>query len=148
MITVRPARAADLNALVDLLRVLFTIEADFVVDEEKQSRGLHLLLDNDRACLLVAEAESVVIGMCSGQLVISTVEGGPSLLVEDVVVHQSVRGRGVGRQLMAELARWARARNALRLQLLADRHNSRALDFYRRLDWQQTDLFCLRTYVR
>src|SRR5512135_298498 len=97
-VTVRQASAADLDPLVLLLRALFAIEADFAFDESKQRRGLRLLLADDRACLLVAEAESAVVGMCSGQLVISTAEGGPSLLVEDVVVHESFRGRGVGRQ--------------------------------------------------
>lgn len=148
MVTVRRAREADLDSLVLLLRALFAIEADFNIDEAKQRRGLQLLLDEDRACLLVAETESTVVGMCSGQLVISTAEGGPALLVEDVVVHESFRGRGVGRQLIEVLMQWATARNAQRLQLLADRHNTPALDFYRRLGWQQTDLICLRTYVR
>ena len=148
MVIVRRAREADLDPLVLLLRALFAIEADFAVDEAKQRRGLGLLLEDDRACLLVAEAESGVVGMCSGQLVISTAEGGPSLLVEDVVVHESFRGRGIGRLLMEELTGWARASNASRLQLLADRHNTPALDFYRRLGWEGTNLICLRTYSR
>jgi ribosomal protein S18 acetylase RimI-like enzyme len=131
--------------MVALLRVLFTIEADFGADEAKQRRGLQLLLEDDRACLLVAEEEFGVIGMCSGQLVISTAEGGPALLVEDVVVVESFRGRGVGRLLMEALQNWAAARNITRLQLLADRNNAPALDFYRRLGWQHTDLICLRT---
>jgi len=148
MVTVRQARAADLDRMVALLRVLFTLEADFGVDRDKQRRALRLLLEDDRACLLVAEAESGVIGMCSGQLVISTAEGGPALLVEDVVVAESFRGRGVGRLLMEALQNWAATVNATRLQLLADRNNAAALDFYRRLGWTQTELICLRTCAR
>lgn len=148
MLTVRRAREADLDSLVLLLRALFAIEADFNIDEAKQRRGLQLLLEDDRACLLVAETDSTVVGMCSGQVVISTAEGGSALLVEDVVIDHSFRGRGAGRMLMEALQNWAAARNVTRLQLLADRHNTPALDFYRRLGWQQTDLICLRTYVR
>ncbi|MHB8791279.1 MAG: GNAT family N-acetyltransferase [Desulfobulbaceae bacterium] len=131
--------------MVALLGVLFTIEADFAADEAKQRRGLQMLLESDRACLLVAESEAGVIGMCSGQVMISTAEGGPALVVEDVVIDQSFRGRGVGRMLMEALQSWAAARNVTRLQLLADRNNAPALDFYRRLGWQHTDLICLRT---
>lgn len=145
MVTVRQARVADLDRMVALLRVLFTIEADFGADEAKQRSGLQLLLESDRACLLVAESEAGVIGMCSGQVVISTAEGGPALLVEDVVVAESYRGRGVGRMLMDALQNWAAARNITRLQLLADRNNAPALAFYRRLGWQHTNLICLRT---
>ena len=147
MVTVRRAGTPDLDRMVALLQALFTLEADFAVDGDKQRRGLQLLLEDERACLLVAEAESGVIGMCSGQLVISTAEGGPALLVEDVVIDESFQGRGVGRLLMDELQNWAATNNATRLQLLADRSNTPALDFYRRLGWQDTDLICLRTYV-
>lgn len=145
MTNVRPARAADLDTLVPLLRALFTIEADFAVDEEKQRRGLELLLDNDRACLLVAEVDARVVGMCTGQLLVSTAEGGFSLLVEDVVVDAAWRGQGVGRQLLAAMNDWAGRNQVSRLQLLADRNNTPALDFYRRLGWTHTELICLRT---
>ena len=78
--------------LVALLRQLFAIEEDFRIDEERQRRGLAMLLDNPQALILVAEAAGRVIGMCSGQLLVSTAEGGPALLVEDVVVAEGFRG--------------------------------------------------------
>lgn len=148
MIHVRGAWAGDLDAMVSLLRTLFTIEADFAFDEAKQRRGLRFLLESDQACLLVAEADAAVIGMCSGQLVIFTAEGGPALLVEDVVVNEAFRRRGVGGRLMDALNDWAAGRGVSRLQLLADRNNAPALDFYRRRGWQPTELICLRCYAR
>lgn len=148
MIHVRGAWTGDLDPMVSLLRTLFTIEADFAFDEAKQRRGLRLLLESDQACLLVAEANAAVIGMCSGQVVISTAEGGPALLVEDVVVDEAFRRRGVGSRLMEALKDWAAGRNVSRLQLLADRNNKTALDFYCRRGWQRTELICLRNYSR
>jgi len=145
MVAVRPAMADDIDTLCGLLRVLFTIEEDFTFDEARQRRGLRMLMDRNRGCLLVAESEAGVIGMCSGQLLISTAEGGLSLLVEDVVVDAEWRGQCVGRLLMAAISEWARVLNVNRLQLLADRNNTPALDFYRRLGWQTTELICLRT---
>ena len=82
--------------------------------------------------------------MCTGQLVVSTAEGGPALLVEDVVVDANHRGRGVGRALLAALADWARGRGVRRLQLLADGTNGPALAFYDRLGWRATALVCRR----
>ena len=146
MIVIRPALAGDLDSLVALLRALFAIEEDFFFDEARQRRGLRLLLDSSRACLLVAEKGGEVVGMCSGQLLVSTAEGGLSLLVEDVVVSEQWRGQGVGRLLMEAISAWAVRRNATRLQLLADRNNTPALDFYRHLGWRTTELICLRTY--
>jgi GNAT superfamily N-acetyltransferase len=64
--------------------------------------------------------------------------------VEDVVVEAAWRGQGLGRRLLAALADWAGEQGISRLQLLADRNNQPALDFYRQLGWQTTALICLR----
>lgn len=144
---IRPARPDDLDALVDLLRILFGIEADFDFDAARQRQGLAMLLAHETAVILVAEAAGQVIGMCTGQMTISTAEGGFALLVEDVVVAQNWQGKGVGRELLAALEQWAEARKIGRLQLLADRNNGAALEFYRKLGWQSTELICLRRRI-
>lgn len=146
-VKIRRAGQDDCDRLVALLAALCTIEQDFAFDESRQRRGLQMMLDGNSGCLLVAETSAVVIGMCSGQLLVSTAEGGLSLLVEDVVVEAQWRGRGVGRLLVEAVSDWARANRVSRLQLLADRNNGRALDFYRRLGWQTTELICLRTFL-
>jgi len=141
----RPASPADLDALVRLLEVLFTIEADFRPDPERQRRGLALLLaDPTRAAVIVAAREGRVVGMVTAQLVVSTAEGAPSALVEDLVVEEAARGQGLGRRLLAAIEAWARARGATRLQLLADRENAPALRFYARCGWSDTQLVARR----
>lgn len=145
-VIIRPARLADLPRLTELLQLLFAIEADFSGDPGRQRRGLELLLASENACLLAAEAAGEVVGMASGQSTISTAEGGPALLVEDVVVLPQWQGRGIGRKLLAALVAWAEKRGISRLQLLADRDNAPALAFYEKLGWQTTRLVCLRCY--
>lgn len=143
-IMIRPARQDDLDALVFLLEKLFGMEEDFVFNEELQRKGLQLMLANELGCLLVAEADGEVVGMCSGQLTVSTAEGGPSMLIEDLVVREDFRRRGTGGRLMARLAEWGKGKGVSRFQLLADRSNTAALDFYARLGWKTTNLICLR----
>ena len=140
----RAARPTDVARMVGLLDLLFAIEADFRPDPARQRQGLALLLDDRRAKVLVAELTDGVVGMCTGQLVVSTAEGGPALLVEDVVVDPDHRGRGIGRAMLAALADWARGRGVRRLQLLADANNGPALAFYDRLGWRATALVCWR----
>ncbi len=95
--------------------------------------------------MIVAErAAAGVVGMVTTQLVVSTAEGGPAALVEDMVVAPDHRMRGTGRWLLRAAEAWARERGATRLQLLADRNNDPALRFYRRMGWRSTDLVCLR----
>jgi GNAT superfamily N-acetyltransferase len=144
-VRIRPAVSADLDALVRLLGVLFSIEADFRPDADRQRRGLSLMLaDRLRRAVLVAERDGTVIGLVTGQLVVSTAEGGASVLVEDMVVDGAERGLGVGRRLLDEIDRWAGERGATRLQLLADRDNAAALAFYDRTGWVRTRLVAVR----
>lgn len=150
-IVIRPAVIEDIESLICLLETLFSVEEDFAIDRTRQRRGLEMMLNNGRGRVIVAEtsptaeaADGTVVGMCSGQLTISTAEGGPAVLIEDVVVLEDWRGQGIGERLMAGITAWARENEAARLQLLADRDNVPALDFYKYLGWQQTSLICLR----
>lgn len=145
--TIRPAVLNDVDQMIVLLKSLFEIEEDFIFDYERQKTGITMLLNSGRGLVLVAEYNNTVIGMCTGQTVISTAEGGYSLLVEDVVVTSTYRGQGLGRQLLSTLENWAQQQNIHRLQLLADRNNTNALSFYTTTGWKHTELVCLRTYT-
>lgn len=143
--TIREARTGDLDALVELLGLLFSLEADFAVDARRQRSGLEMMLTKGQArLLLVAETGGLVVGMATAQVVISTAEGGPALLVEDVVVRPEARGLGMGRALLARIEAWGQTLGATRLQLLADRSNAASHDFYRACGFQPTNLVCLR----
>jgi len=92
---------------------------------------------------MVAELDGQVVGMCTGQILVSTAEGGLAVVIEDLVVDEPHRGRGVGRSLLTEVEKWASAQGAKRLQLLADKNNSPALAFYNTMKWCSTQLICL-----
>lgn len=95
--------------------------------------------------MLVARSnDGVAVGMASAQLVISTAEGAPSAWIEDVVVQQALRGQGIARLLLEGLLDWAQRHGATRVQLLADNANTSALDFYRHIGWQPTQLSAWR----
>jgi len=143
---IRPATRDDFNDMLLLLQQLFGIEEDFYFDAVQQRKGLELLLDSENAVVMVAEKQDSVIAMATAQLVISTAEGGPSLLVEDVVVMPSWQKQGIGSRLLQALGDWGSGRGARRMQLLADKTNSPAIDFYHRIGWQQTQLICLRKF--
>lgn len=146
-LNIRPARHDDIEAMVVLLKSLFLLEKDFNFDGHRQAAGLAQLVDSDQCIILVAEKNGQVVGMCSGQPVISTAEGGAALLVEDVVVAQGHQRKGVGSRLLQSLKQWAENQCISRLQLLADRTNNEALNFYAKQHWQTTQLICLRTYI-
>ncbi len=147
-INVRPARAEDIPVLCDLLTDLFSLESDFAPDREKQAKGLRLLLEDrsGASVVLVAVHQGNVVGMCSVQAVISTSEGGAAGIVEDVVVHREHREQGIGGVLLGAAIAWCTGRGISRLQLLADRDNAPALQFYFSRGWTGTSLVCLRKH--
>jgi len=61
-----------------------------------------------------------------------------------LVVRADMRGRGVGRTLVAAVERWAAARGADRLVLTTALHRAEAPAFYERLGFEHTG----RRYAR
>ncbi len=146
MVAIRTATSADIPQLVALLKVLFAIEADFEFDADKQTRGLNLLLNSEKDRVLVAVSldDSQVLGLCTVQTLISKAEGSRVGWLEDLVVAANFRKQGIATKLLAEAVSWAECQGLKRLQLLADKNNGSALDFYQKQGWQATQLVCLR----
>ncbi len=148
-IMIRRARPEDIPQMCGLLADLFAVEADFTPDTVKQARGLSTLVagPSDSSCVAVAIKGGDVVGMASVQTVISTAEGGPVGLVEDVVVRRDCRGAGIGTRLLSEILEWCGKKKMSRLQLLADVNNGQALNFYRGRGWEMTGLVCVRKHI-
>ncbi len=144
--TVRQARLDDIQQMCGLLSELFSIESDFKAEREKQARGLHLLI-NDKSgssLILVAEKDSEIIGMCSVQALISTAEGGPAGLLEDLIVRKDHRGNRIGTRLLSRIFNWCLTKNISRIQLLRETDNMEARKFYINKGLSDTKLICMR----
>jgi ribosomal protein S18 acetylase RimI-like enzyme len=147
-IVIRPARTTDLESLTALLLELFQIETDFTPDAGRQEAGLKQLLTAAGAVVLVAESHAEIVGMCTVQRLISTVEGGPAGLLEDMIVKREFRRQGIGQALLSAAEDWAAGQGLTRLQLLAEAENQAALDFYAGSGWQTTGLVCRRKMLK
>jgi hypothetical protein len=81
------ATVKDLPQLVELLHVLFTDEAEFQPNAEKQRRALEAILANPAiGKVFVAREGKRVVAMASLLYTVSTAEGGKAALFEDLVV--------------------------------------------------------------
>lgn len=145
---IREGRSYDIDAMVGLLHQLICIEDDFMFNDRKHRHGCAALMaDHPHATIRVAEMNNSVIGMCTAQINVSTAEGGLSALVEDLIVDAPFRRRGIGTALLSSIRRWALDNNCVRMQLLADRRNERALEFYRKAQWKTTNMICLQRKI-
>jgi len=142
---IREAKKTDINAMLDLLSVLFSIEEDFDFDLQKQKKGLELLLENPKqAKVFVCEHQQEIIGMVSLQINISTAEGGFSALLEDFIIKEKYRNQGLGKLFLKSIDQWCCKNKISRIQLLADRNNRKAINFYLSNGWDLTQLIALR----
>lgn len=142
------AAAEDLEALADLLAELFALESDFAPDRARQLCGLRMILDAPQTGRLFAlRVDGKVAGMANALITVSTAEGRPVILLEDVIVGAAWRGRGLGRRLVERVLEWAAAAGMARVTLLADKQNAPALGFYETLGFAPSAMTVLRRAI-
>lgn len=142
---IEPATLDDLPELVELLYDLFSMEADFIPDRDRQSRGIKLILEQpNRGRIFVLRNDHSIIGMINLLITISTAEGGFVLLLEDLVVHRDHRGQGYGTKLLNHALEFAKTKGFTRITLLTDRPNDAAKKFYLSHGFSDSDMIPLR----
>jgi GNAT superfamily N-acetyltransferase len=139
----RPARAADLPAIVALIRELAEFEKlSHLVQVTPQSLHPHLFGDRPAAEAVVGEVEGLVVAFALYFTNFSTFLGKPGLYLEDLYVQPAHRRSGLGRALLSHLAALAVQRGCGRFEWSVLDWNENAIGFYRKLgatvlpDWR------------
>jgi GNAT superfamily N-acetyltransferase len=131
-VAVRPATAADVPRILELIRELAAYERslDQVTATEHDLR-LGLFAVQPAVFAHVAVADGTVIGFALWFVNFSTWLGRHGIYVEDLYVTPAMRGRGIGTALLAELAAICVRRGYGRLEWWVLDWNAPAIDFYR-----------------
>ena len=139
-IGIDPATERDLPALLGLIRGLAEYErlAHRVTATEE---GLRAALFGQRpvAEAILARAGAEAVGFAVFFPTFSTFAGRPNLYLEDLYVEPQWRRRGVGRKLLARVARIAVERGCGHMSWSVLGWNEPALDFYRFLGAEPVD---------
>jgi len=141
---IEPATLEDLPQLTELLLDLFTQEADFTPNSEKQLRGLRLIVEQpSRGRIFVLRSHNKIIGMINLLITISTAEGGFVLVLEDLVIHREHRQQGYGSRLLQYAVDFAKRKKFLRITLLTDRP-AEGRRFYTKHHFYESDMIPMR----
>ena len=132
-VAVRRAVPSDGPRIIDLDRELAHFEKLPPPDEAEAARLLDWIFQTKRLEALVAELDGSIEGIALFYEGLGTFRAKPLLYLEDLVVSDAARSRGVGEALMAALAREVVARGGLRLEWAVLDWNVRAMRFYERL---------------
>jgi GNAT superfamily N-acetyltransferase len=139
-LVIRPAEEADTPLILRFIRDLAEYERlrhEAVATEEDLRR--HLFGERPAAEVLLAEVEGEPVGFALFFTSFSTFLGRPGLYLEDLFVSPEWRGRGIGRRMLAHLARITRDRGYGRLEWWVLDWNESAIGFYRGLGARAMD---------
>jgi GNAT superfamily N-acetyltransferase len=128
---IRPARPADVPAIYQLIRDLADYERA-LPEVTGTQEDLHRSLFGPQAAVFahVAEHDGQVVGFALWFLNYSTWLGQHGIYLEDLYVKPELRGLGLGRQLLAELAALCVERGYGRLEWWVLDWNEPARGFY------------------
>lgn len=135
--TVRPARPADLPGLWVLLNGLAKFERlEPEVTGSAEALGRHLFGATPSVESMVVEEDGALVGYALFYPVFSSFRTAIKLWLEDLYVLPERRGSGLGRRLLAAVARRARERGAAGVAWIVLDWNADAIRFYEALGAQ------------
>ena len=86
---------------------------------------------------LIARKGEKAVGFATYFYEFSTWRGRPGVYVQDLYVEEGLRGSGVGRRFLEEIIARARMRDAGYIRLAVHSANTRAIEFYRHLGFDE-----------
>jgi len=136
MFVIRSAQEEDVSSMHRLILELAEFEkAPGEVIATEQTLHLALFSPSPVAVAWVAEYDSKVIGMAICYLRYSTWKG-TMLYLEDLIVTQSYRGKGMGKALLEQCFSYARENKYPRVLWQVLDWNTPAIDFYKKYNAQ------------
>lgn len=126
-----PVEPADRATLEPMVRAYYA-EDGLVFDERRQDAALSALVAGDPLCLAwLVQLAGETIGYVIVTVSFSIESGGRDGFVDELFVVPSMRGRGIGRQVLALVEAEAQSRGLTRLYLEVE-HGNPAIRLYRR----------------
>jgi GNAT superfamily N-acetyltransferase len=101
-------------------------------DERRAVVALRQAIESHDACVLVADDDGELIGICTIYQDLHSVRFGYRAWIEDLAVDPERRSEGVGKALMDAAKGWARERGAIHLELDSALARTDAHRFYER----------------
>ena len=131
---IRCVRPGEAGLVLSLLRELAEYEK-LLHEFEVTEADIEVALFGDKPILFceIAEWESEPVGFAVWFLNFSTFSGRPGIYLEDLFVRPPQRGKGIGKALLAHLAKECVANGWSRLQWSVLDWNTPSIEFYKSL---------------
>jgi len=139
-LSIRPAAPADLPLIAQFIRDLADYEKlAHEVRFDAATLGEKLFGARPYAEVVIGEIDGSPQGFALFFHNFSTFEGRPGIYLEDLFVRPEARGSGLGKALLAHLAKLCTARDCARLEWSVLDWNAPAIGFYKGLGARMMD---------
>ena len=93
-------------------------------------KTIQLAMKNENSHLLVISENSHVIGFAFFNVSIGMESSGKYLWLNEMHIHKNYRGKGYGKNLFAEIIKWCKMNEVVRIMGMADESEERTKNFY------------------
>ena len=136
MLAIRPANSADQESVLALLRI-YCDEANTPLSDDHLLAGLvPLLTKNQHGVVLVAEEEKII-----GYSILTwgwgIESGGMEALVDEMLIHPSRRGEGIGEMLLQATLERAKQAGVKVVFLETEKDNPRSRKLYSKVGFEE-----------
>ena len=131
MIDIRKCNDSDFDGILSLLRQLWLDKLTNPVTV-KEILG-KVIVSEQRACFVAESSDGILVGFVSFSIKDSLWQEGLVAHVEELVVDEGARGRGIGAALVRYVIATARDKGCRRVELDSAHHREAAHRFYERL---------------
>jgi GNAT superfamily N-acetyltransferase len=143
----RPAQPNDVDQIVAMMRGYYEQDGYTFVEEEARAAALMLINDAHLGRLFVTCDGERVVGYVAVALGFSFEYRGREAFVDELLIAESHRGRGLGREALEVAESYCREMGVNALHLEVERHRGRALELYRRRGYEDFDRFLMTKWL-
>ena len=144
----RVAKEEDILELCKLLNELFSLEKEFIPNENLQKKALKTIINDGKiGHILLCEIDGKIVAMVNILYSFSTALGTKVALLEDMIVSKDFRGKDIGTSLLEFAKQFAKEKECERITLLSDDDNFKAHNFYEKNGFKKSSMVAFRTFL-
>jgi len=143
----RRAQPGDVDAIVGMMRAYYGEDGYTFVEAEARAAALMLIDDPALGALFVTCDGARVVGYVAVALGFSFEYRGREAFVDELLIAESHRGRGLGREALEVAEAYCREAGVNALHLEVERHRENALELYRRRGFADLGRYLLTKWL-
>lgn len=128
----RPAKPGDIDSIVTMMRDYYAQDGYTFVEAEARAAALMLISDPSLGRLWVTQDRDKIVGYVAVALGFSFEYRGREAFVDELLIAETHRARGLGREALEVAEAYCREAGVNALHLEVERHRENAIELYKR----------------